>query len=72
VKDLGGSGWELVRSTHGAPAVVAALGMPTWSLNKRFTLAFFHDNMPGELGPDFEVMVVMAAIWIEKMFQETR
>ena len=71
VKNLGGSGWELVRSNHGVETIVAALAMPTWSLNKRFTLALFHDALKG-LGPDFEVMIVMTAIWIEKFFQESR
>jgi hypothetical protein len=45
--------------------------MLTWSLTKRFTFAFVGKGIGG-LGPEFEAVAVMTAIWIENMFTASR
>lgn len=71
VKQVGNFGWELVRLTGSEKDVVAVLGMSTWSLTKRFTFSFVGEGL-GSLGPEFEVIAVITAIWIENMFKASR
>lgn len=65
----GSSGWELTRLTNDMNKVVAVSKISVWSINRGFTFAFVNEGLDG-LGPEFEVMAVATAVWIEWSFSK--